>query len=279
MKVQAVLNHLTELSQAQRKAAVGVQHDQFFTRPEIAAQFAQWVKSHDFFKSVTKMIEPAAGNKDLAKYFPGIEMYDLDPQSPDIQQQDFFGSQHKYQPGFLVVMNPPFGNRSDLAIQFFNKSAQFADYIAQIVPRTFRRPSVQDALSDKFELVDEFVLPNGSFYLPAEGPDKKYTVPAVAQIWHRVEQRKPRTVAPKSSRYTFVQNPTQADFAFRRLGGRAGQIVTQDIENTTRSTFFYIKANDPTVLQDFQAVDWKQYGNDGMGARSISQDDIARAVQ
>lgn len=278
MKVQAILNHLTELSQAQRKAAVGVEHDQFFTRPPIAAHFAQWVKSHDFFKNVTKMIEPAAGNKDLAKYFPGIEMYDLDPQSDDINQQDFFASQHKYQPGFLVVMNPPFGKRSNLAIQFFNKSAEFADYIAQIVPRTFRRPSVQDQMSTKFELLDEYVLPNGSFYLPAEGPDRKFTVPAVAQIWHRVEQRNPRQEVQKSTRYTFVQNPADADFAFRRKGN-AGEVVTQNIEQTNPNSFFYIKANDPNVIRDFKAVDWSKYGNDVMAARSISQKEIAQAVQ
>jgi predicted RNA methylase len=84
-------------------------------------------------------------------------MYDLDPRSPDITQQDFFTADHQHQPGLMVIQNPPFGRGSDLAIRFFNKAATFADYIAQIVPRTFRRPSIQNRLGDNFELVDEYV--------------------------------------------------------------------------------------------------------------------------
>jgi hypothetical protein len=266
---------ITELSQAERKARAGTVHDQFFTRPEVAEQFAQWVKSHDFYRNVTRIIEPAAGNRDLARHFPGIEMYDLDPQSSDIAQLDFFASKHQYQPGFLVVMNPPFGAASDLAIRFFNKAATFADYIAMIVPRTFRRSSIQDRLGNNFELVDEYILPRGSFYLPNEGPNRKYDVPAVAQIWRRTETARPKSVPatlPANIKFT---TPDQADFAFRKKGRRAGQIVTQDIALTNPNSFFYIKGD----VKPFQQINWRDYGNDVMGARNISKADIAQALK
>ena len=35
---------------------------------------------------------------------------------------------------YLVVGNPPFGKISSIAIKFFNKSAEYADCIAFIIP-------------------------------------------------------------------------------------------------------------------------------------------------
>ena len=265
---------IPEKTQAQRKQSAGVEHDQFFTRPQAAEQFANWVKSHRL--PVSRMIEPAAGNQDLARYFPGIEMYDLDPKSPKITRQDFFTAQHQRQPGLMVIQNPPFGRGSDLAIRFFNKASTFADFIAQIVPRTFRRPSIQNRLDDDFELVDEYVLPRNSFYLPSEGPRRGYDVPAVAQIWRRTEVKRPQIQPPKpSGRYEFVRDPADADFAFRMKGRRAGQIITQGFELANPNSFFFVRGD----VAPWQAVDWSEYGNDVMGARSISKADIAGAVR
>lgn len=270
---------ITEKTQAQRKQEAGVSHDQFFTRPEIAKQFSDWVKSKPFYQRVTKTIEPAAGNMDLAKHFPNIQMYDLDPKYPEISSQDFFQSQHKYQPGFLTVMNPPFGKASDLAIQFFNKAATYSDYIAMIVPRTFRRDSIQNRLSDKFILVDEYILPKGSFYLPSEGPDRKYDVPAVAQIWKRTQEPRPKPVSlPVPKDIEFTADINQANMAFRRKGRNAGEIVTQNLDQTNPNSFFYIKTT-PEMLNKFKSVNWKKYGQDVMGTRSISKQDIVSALK
>jgi len=268
-----LIAEIFETSQAQRKSAAGIEHDQFFTRPAVARQFAEWVKSHDL--PVTKMLEPAAGNMDLARYFPGIEMFDLDPKFPDIKQQDFFSAEHEPQPGFMVVMNPPFGRGSDLAVRFFNKAASFAEYIAMIVPRTFRRDSIQTRLNQNFHLLDEYVLPRNSFYLPSEGPDRGYDVPAVAQIWQRRDQKRPSAVpARPSATFTYVRNPADADFAFRAKGRRAGQIITQDFEDANPNSFFFVKG----AVAPWQAVDWSRLGNDVMGSRYISKNDIAKAL-
>ena len=266
------IKDIVERTQAQRKADAGVEHDQFFTRPAVAKQFADWVKSHNL--PVSRIIEPAAGNMDLARYFPGIEMFDLDPKFPEIKQQDFFTADHDPEPGFLVVMNPPFGRGSDLAIRFFNKAADFAEYIAMIVPRTFRRDSVQTRLHQNYHLVDEYVLPKNSFYLPNEGPERGYDVPAVAQIWQRKTERRPKPAAPvTTANFTYVRNPADADFAFRMKGRRAGQIVTQDFESANPNSFFFVRGD----VTPWQAVDWSQLGNDVMGARNISKADIAKA--
>ena len=269
---------INELSQADRKKKAGVVSDQFFTRPEVAKKFAGWIKSQSFMKQVDRMIEPSAGNGDLAAHFPGIEKYDLDPKSSDIKQQDFLDSDHQHTGGTLVVMNPPFGAGSDLAIKFFNKAATFASYIAQIVPRTFRRSSIQDRLHREWHLVDEYVLPKNSFYLPQEGADKGYDVPAVAQIWELVagKEREPNHVAELPVDTHFIRDPNRADFAFRRKGRRAGQLITdpQQIAQTNPNSFFYIQG----PVDRWAKVNWNELGHDVMGARSISKSDIANAL-
>jgi len=269
---------IDELSQRQRKEIAGTEKDQFFTRPDVASKFANWVKStlSKLDPKPTTMIEPSAGNGDLARHFPGIEMYDLDPQLPEIKRADFLKSSHKYQPGKTVIMNPPFGVNSNLAVAFFNKAATFADHIAQIVPITFRRPSVQDRMSTEFRLVDQYNLPKNAFYLPSEGDGsegaKGYDVPAVAQIWTRGE-REAEVANEIPKEYSFTRTPPEADFAFRRKGRRAGQIIVdpQEVLQTNPNSFIYVRG--PVEL--WQKVDWTKYGRDTMGAYSISRKDIA----
>ena len=237
MRVSEILQ---EKTQAQRKQEAQTIHDQFFTRPVVAAEFARWVKSHPFDSKMDRIIEPAAGNQDLARHFPGIEMFDIDPQHPSVKKQDFLSSSHPPGENTLVVMNPPFGSSSDLAIKFFNKAASFATYIAQIVPRTFRRSSIQDRLNQTWELVDEYVLGKNSFYLPQEGPDVGYDVPAVAQIWKKSDTVRPKTPSVLPTGLTITKDRANATFAFRFKGRRAGQIITSDLESIESNSFVYL---------------------------------------
>lgn len=275
---------LTELSQRQRKEIAGTEKDQFFTRPEVAQNFASFVKKTlaGLEPKPSTMIEPSAGNGDLARHFPGIQMYDLDPQRDDIKQQDFLKSSFKRQPGQTFIMNPPFGRSSDLAIMFFNKAAQSADHIAQIVPRTFKRESILKRLDPQFRLVDQYDLPKNAFYLPSEGDGKVkgYDVNAVAQVFTRLRDGEE---APIRKRYEmppnvkFTRKPEQADFAFRRKGRRAGQIITDPAEvlQTNPNSFIYV-IGDP---KPWMKIDWRNnYGNDVMGARNITAGEIAQAL-
>lgn len=269
---------LTELHQAERKRQAGIIADQFFTRPEVAQAFGAWVKSQPFMRDVARIIDPAAGAGALSNQFPGVEKYDLYPQDSDTIKADFLASSHLKQDGTLVVMNPPFGKNSSLAIQFFNKAATFADYIAMIGPRTFKRHSIQRQLDAGWEIVDQYDLPRGAFYLPAEGDEatkvRKYDVPAVAQIWKRGKRdmTPPRKI---SSQFSPTRNPAEADFAFRRKGRRAGQIIERDFENANPNSFYFFKGD----VNQFKLVDWSQYGRDVMGSYSISLSDIVAAIE
>ena len=68
---------------------------------------------------------------------------DIEPRRDEFVGTDFL--KWTYRPFFhkrsdtVVIGNPPFGTRGDLAVQFFNKAAKVADTIAFIVPVIFRK--------------------------------------------------------------------------------------------------------------------------------------------
>lgn len=80
---------------------------------------------------------------------------------------------------YITIGNPPFGNRSKLATDFFNKAASMSDVIAFIVPVSFMKWSVQKNLSANFALHSYMYLEPESFSSNGE----PYSVRTVFQIW------------------------------------------------------------------------------------------------
>ena len=127
--------------------------DQFYTKPEVAELCCNLMD----FSKYNKILEPSAGTGVFLELLPEDKRIgiDLEPKHPEITKQDFFlykGTED------LVIGNPPFGRVSSLAIKFFNHAATFADTIAFIIPRTFRRVSVQNKLNLHFHLVEDIEL-------------------------------------------------------------------------------------------------------------------------
>lgn len=80
---------------------------------------------------------------------------------------------------FITIGNPPFGNRSKLAIDFFNKASTMSNVIAFIVPVSFMKWSVQKNLNSQFALHSYIYLEPESFLSNGE----PYSVRTVFQIW------------------------------------------------------------------------------------------------
>jgi predicted RNA methylase len=134
------------------------------------------------------IVEPSAGNGSFLSKIPSINKIGLDilPEHKDIIKQDFFHfiPENKYKK-ILVVGNPPFGRVSSLAIKFFNHASTFCDVIAFIVPRTFRRISVQNKLNENFHIIlDEEIPLKPCSFTP------QMSVKCCFQIWEKkVEKR------------------------------------------------------------------------------------------
>lgn len=166
-------------------------HSEFFTKKEVAKYcfkiFLEFLENHKVNSKKYTFIEPSCGDCSFYNLLPkdrriGI---DLEFKSVEIIESnflDFIPTKGHY----MVVGNPPFGLRGNLALRFINH-AQFADFIAFILPPLFcsdgkgspkgRVRNFQLAHSEKLPL-NSFIYPNG----------KEVEVATLFQIWvnHRL---------------------------------------------------------------------------------------------
>lgn len=266
---------------AERAANGG--NDEYYTKPELAKKYV--AELHDLLQDKwpklpkKTFIEPSAGNgsflEPLQKTYPKghVTGYDLTPRHEDITKADFFETTLPAKA--IVVGNPPFGFAASLAVKFFNHAAKHrASVIAFIVPRTFKKSSIQAKLDVRYHLLHQEDTPKNAFVMPT-GEYKD--VPCVWQVWVRTRKHR---VIPKKIKNTWftLATPASADFAMRRVGGRAGKIL--DGTNHTVSSTYFIKSisRAPQDIEELKTVlsylDFSKYIEATAGVRSLSQGEI-----
>jgi hypothetical protein len=235
--------------------------DQFYTTDTIAQHCIDTLSSHVSISSYDVVLEPSAGKGAFYKLLPpktriGI---DLDPKCDGVQYKDFLEYAHETDKKYLIVGNPPFGKISSLAVKFFNKAATFSEVIAFIIPRTFKRVSIQNQLDARFHLLHSEDLPlKPCCFEPA------MSAKCCFQIWMKKEKvLRPMVVYNKThTDFSFVKlgpldannqptPPTTADFALKAYGSGCGQIVTEGLDKLRPKSWHWIKSNiDVDVLMD-----------------------------
>jgi len=162
--------------------------DKFYTIPTIAKQCIDKVDELCDIAKYDLIVEPSAGNGSFLNQIPSNNKIgiDISPEQPNIIKQDFFDySPPTTSSNILVLGNPPFGRVSSVAIKFFNHSAKWSNVIAFIIPRTFRKISVQNKLNTSFHLVYDEGIPTSpcSFSPPM-------TVKCCFQIWEKKDTKR-----------------------------------------------------------------------------------------
>ncbi len=248
----------------------------YYTRADVAAELikslAGMVQLGEFV-----FVEPSAGCgafvEPLRERDLEVAAVDLDPQAPGILQGDFLRDSVWPADGRIAVIgNPPFGFASSLAVRFFNRAAERADLIAFIVPRTFRKISVHDKLNRRFWLMHDEDVPRNSFILGS----KPHDVPCAWQVWERRASMRRQTPFPDVSSIIRYTGQDTADFAFRRVGGRAGTVLPLGNGNrySARTTYF-MHSMRPDAAQLLASIDWTNLRSSTAGVRSISKREIA----
>ena len=203
--------------------------DKFYTIPAISEKCLNTIGAKYDWKRWDLVVEPSAGNGSFLSKIPTSKKVgvDISPEHADIIKKDFF----EYKPpsdvsNILVVGNPPFGRVSSLAVKFFNHSAEWCNVIAFIIPKTFRRVSLQNRLHRKFHLVHDDEIPSDpcSFSPPMQ-------VKCCFQIWEkRPEERELVKLSTKHADWEFMPYgplgqrgqptpPKGADFVVLAYGG------------------------------------------------------------
>jgi hypothetical protein len=117
--------------------------DQFFTSKETAdycySKFKEIANKYGDNLSEYIFIEPSAGDGVFLKLLPEYRRIglDIEPRNDEIKCQDYLKWQPKKDSKIIVIGNPPFGLRGQLALKFINHSSDFADYVCFILPQLF----------------------------------------------------------------------------------------------------------------------------------------------
>ena len=227
--------------------------DKFYTSPLYSKKCIDKVFELYNISDWDLIVEPSAGNGSFLNQINSDNKIgmDISTEHSNIIKQDFFDySPPTNKTNILVIGNPPFGRVCSLAIRFFNHSAQSANVIAFIIPRTFRRISVQNKLNTQFHLIyDEEVPNNPCCFSPP------MMVKCCFQIWEKKSIKREVVVLPtKHEDWKFLafgpidENgqptpPQGADFAMRAYGGKIGEIKQDNLHELRPKSWHWIKSN------------------------------------
>ncbi|MGM9550945.1 MAG: SAM-dependent methyltransferase [Clostridia bacterium] len=252
--------------------------DQYYTQKHIAEKCLNVLKdvvatTSRFDNSI--FLEPSAGTGSFIdatnKIFKNrkIVAFDIDPKHPDVKKRDFLKVDIRDYSNVITIGNPPFGNRSSLAIDFFNRAALCSSIIAFIVPVQFRKWSVQSKIDDRFMLIYDEILPPNSFVFNG----KEFSARCCFQIWSKYSlsgysdmrlREKPRTSHPDFDLYQY--NNTVAarkyfeypwDFCVPRQGYYDySKVITNRKDCKYNIQYIFFKINNPEAAKIFELFDF-----------------------
>ena len=242
--------------------------DKFYTIPTCSKKCIDKICELYDITKWDLIVEPSAGNGSFLNQIPSNNKIGIDilPEQSNIIKQDFFDySPPSIKTNILVIGNPPFGRVSSLAIKFFNYSAKWANVIAFIIPRTFRKISVQNKLDNMFHLVYDEEIPNNPCCFSPQ-----MMVKCCFQIWEKKETERPFIDLPTTHPdWEFLKlgptdtngqptPPLTADFAMRAYGGNIGEIKTEELNKLRPKSWHWFKLNiDKNILIDrFNQLDY-----------------------
>lgn len=116
-----------------------IENDKYYTPISLANACIDKVLEIIGRENISEVVEPSVGNGAFL-HNPNLYVhfgYDIQPEcdaGTHIIKGDYLTQDITYLYGRLVIGNPPFGYSNNLAIKFFNKSCEIADYVAFILP-------------------------------------------------------------------------------------------------------------------------------------------------
>ncbi|MBE5925630.1 MAG: hypothetical protein E7270_01370 [Lachnospiraceae bacterium] len=220
-------------------------YDRFYTKHDIVDLCLSYIDVAKY----DMIIEPSAGNGAFSSKIKNCKSYDIVPAADNIIKANWFElDKSNFSSNSLVIGNPPFGEQNSLSVNFFNEAATFCKTIAFILPKSFKKVSVQNRLNLYFHLITEVDLPENSFLLNNEN----YSVPCVFQIWERDNiPREKIKLKTTTDLFSFVDKES-AKIRIPRVGGNAGK-ATLNLDGAKTSNYFIINN---TELSDEQFVDF-----------------------
>lgn len=251
--------------------------DSYFTSDITANRCMELLYKNVDTKGLT-FVEPSAGAGAFYDLLPadrriGIELNSI---RQDFLKEDFLSwfpsdSDKKY----IVVGNPPFGVRGAYALAFVNRALLFAEYVAFILPMSFKsngKGSNMKRVSNG-HLVFSQVLEKEAFFSP--DINKTIKVNTLFQIWKRGEGPSifpDYDVSDYADIYTVCSSPDRL-CGMDKIGKYDFYVASSYFGNslTTVHTFeevkygsgygIIIKKNKEEILRKIKEVEWDRYSS------------------
>ena len=218
--------------------------DKFYTNVEISIKYINKISEFYDLSSFDFIIEPSAGAGSFLFNIPNENKIgiDIEPEHDLIKKQDFFTySPPKDMKNILTIGNPPFGKVGSLAIKFFNHAAHFSNIIAFIVPRSFRKNTIQNRLDDNFHLIYDDTIPiKPCCFNPEMNAKCCFQISEKKNIKRNVIKT---ALVHEDWNFISYKEIDKADFAIRAYGGRCGDIIHNDLKKLNHKGWHFIKAN------------------------------------
>lgn len=253
--------------------------EQFYTPTDLALRLATLVS--DLVGGFTNktVIEPAGGTGSFVKAAKSLGAtkvlsFDIEPKAEGVLLADFLLETKGLAKvsDALTISNPPFGRNNSLSIPFFNKAAQHSQYIAFVVPRSWRKWSVTNRLNRSFHLIHDEDLSIDYVDELGEMVWQKARLNTCFQVWERRAIARPIMKVTDHGLFTKVK-PLEADVALTVFGYSCGKVRTE-FDRVPNSTVMFLKLHDARVLPALQSVDFSRFYRNTAYTEALSLQEI-----
>lgn len=235
--------------------------EQFYTPRSLACELV--AKAESVIPNFTKrnFLEPAGGNGSFIEALAErginrVEAVDLYPKHALVRRGNFLDFEPSNK-NLVTISNPPFGRNNALAIPFFNHAAVFSEYICFLVPRSWRKWSVQNRLAENFHKVldeDVFVSYEDEKGIAVRQANNLRTC---FQIWQRQSVARAKIVVPDNDLIQKVP-PEQAELAIRVFGYGCGKVL-ENFEREKNTTLMFLRIKNEQVRRLLPKLDYQRF--------------------
>lgn len=251
--------------------------EQFYTPKELAKTLTNNVAQVVGGLTNRTVIEPAGGTGSFvtaAKELGAKKVlsFDIEPKADGVILADFLTNEIKGVTDAVTISNPPFGRNNSLSIPFFNKAANHSEYIAFIVPRSWRKWSVINRLNRNFHLIHDEDLAIDYVDETGEMVWQKARLNTCFQIWEKKDTPRELIKVKDFGLITKV-SPQEADVALTVFGYGCGKVRTE-FDRVPNSTVMFLKLNDKRVLSALNRVDFSKFYKNTAYTEALSLQEI-----
>lgn len=252
--------------------------EQYYTLPAVADLCTETMLK--YVDKNSRFLEPAGGEGSFIEALlrhgvpeENIVSFDIEPKHRLVRLGDFLEVSPKDLGfGFVTLTNPPFGRANSLSKKFFNHCAEFSNYIGFLVPKSWRKWSVQNSLNLKFHLIEDIDLAEVCFYSTSGNVYDGGNLSTIFQIW-KLDTKERQKIAVKDHGLITKTSPADADVAMVIFGWSCGKVL-REFERRPNTTMIFLKVKNEEVIRALETADFSKFSENVAYTQALSLKEI-----